>query len=60
MRGMRRKAGFLLWLLAASGLIAPAGAQDAAGPEAEVRTVLESYAAMAQAGDLDGMGELHG
>jgi len=58
MRGMNQKAGLLVGLLVASALASPVAAQDAPGPEAEVRAVLESYAALAQAGDLDGMGEL--
>lgn len=58
MRGMNKKASLLMGLLVASALASPVTAQDAAGPEAEVRTVLESYAALTQAGDLDGMGEL--
>ena len=55
---MRGKAALLMGMLVASALGSPVTAQDTAGPETEVRTVLESYAALAQAGDLDGMGEL--
>lgn len=58
MREMDQNAVLLVVLLVASALASPVTAQDASGPEAEVRTVLESYAALAQAGDLDGMGEL--